>query len=182
MTLIDTPGRSLTAAARTLVQRAVDVYADRPVVAGWLAGQIARLDEPLRIAVAGKVKAGKSTLLNALVGEQLAPADAGECTRVVTWYRDGPPPRGSRMIRRRRPARALTVDRRDGALVIDLRGTPADDVEHARGRLALARPADRHPDRHPGHRVAVGRGRAPHAPLPAPRRRAARPRPTPSST
>jgi predicted GTPase len=27
----------------------------------------ARLDEPLRVAVAGKVKAGKSTLLNALV-------------------------------------------------------------------------------------------------------------------
>lgn len=48
----------------------------------------ARLDEPLRVAVAGKVKAGKSTLLNALVGERLAPTDAGECTRIVTWYVD----------------------------------------------------------------------------------------------
>ena len=48
-----------------------------------------RLDEPLRVAIAGKVKAGKSTLLNALVGEELAPTDAGECTRIVTWYRDG---------------------------------------------------------------------------------------------
>ena len=33
-----------------------------------------------RVAIAGKVKAGKSTLLNALVGEMLAPTDAGECT------------------------------------------------------------------------------------------------------
>ncbi len=49
----------------------------------------ARLDEPLRVAIAGRVKAGKSTLLNALVGQELAPTDAGECTRIVTWYRDG---------------------------------------------------------------------------------------------
>src|SRR5947209_5962091 len=48
-----------------------------------------RIREPLRVAIAGKVKAGKSTLLNALIGEQLAATDAGECTRVVTWYQDG---------------------------------------------------------------------------------------------
>jgi len=49
-----------------------------------------RLRGPLRIAIAGRVKAGKSTLLNALIGERLAPTDAGECTRVVTWYRQSP--------------------------------------------------------------------------------------------
>ena len=48
-----------------------------------------RLDEPLRVAIAGRVKAGKSTLLNALIGERLAATDAGECTRIVTWYRHG---------------------------------------------------------------------------------------------
>ena len=47
-------------------------------------------DEPLRIAIAGMVKSGKSTLLNALVGQRLAPTDAGECTKVVTWYGHGP--------------------------------------------------------------------------------------------
>ena len=50
-----------------------------------------RLDGPLRVAIAGKVKAGKSTLLNTLVGERIAPTDASECTRVVTRYRNSPP-------------------------------------------------------------------------------------------
>ncbi len=48
-----------------------------------------RLGEPLRVAIAGKVKAGKSTLLNALLGSELAASDAGECTRIVTWYQHG---------------------------------------------------------------------------------------------
>ena len=48
-----------------------------------------RLSGPLRVAIAGRVKAGKSTLLNALVGERLAPTDAGECTKLVSRYRRG---------------------------------------------------------------------------------------------
>lgn len=54
-----------------------------------LARAAARLDAPLQVAVAGRVKAGKSTLVNALAGEPLAPTDSGECTRIVTSYADG---------------------------------------------------------------------------------------------
>ncbi len=66
--------------------------ADRLTTGHALARDVAelrsRLHEPLRVAIAGRVKAGKSTLLNALVGERLAPTDTGECTRIVTWYRE----------------------------------------------------------------------------------------------
>lgn len=122
------PGR-LSAMARGVLVRAAEVHRDDPEVAAWLHDQIRRLDGPLRIAVAGKVKAGKSTLLNALVGEQIAPSDAGECTRVVTWYRAAPSPRITLFPHAGAPV-GLPVDRRDGALVIDLQGTDAAAVDH----------------------------------------------------
>ncbi|MGO3148367.1 MAG: dynamin family protein [Leucobacter sp.] len=52
-----------------------------------------RLAEPLRVALVGSVKAGKSTLLNGLIGERIAPTDARECTRIVTRYEHGRMPR-----------------------------------------------------------------------------------------
>jgi hypothetical protein len=52
-----------------------------------------RLREPLRVAVTGRVKAGKSTLVNALLGQRVAPTDISECTRVVTWFKYGHPER-----------------------------------------------------------------------------------------
>jgi hypothetical protein len=36
------------------------------------------------------MKAGKSTLVNALLGEPLAATDATECTKLVSWFRYGP--------------------------------------------------------------------------------------------
>jgi len=122
--------------ARAVLVQAVEAYRHDPAVSGWLAEQVARLDGPLRIAVAGKVKAGKSTLLNALVGEQVAPTDAGECTRVVTWYRDGTTPRIVLHPREGAP-RPLPVRRHDGALTIDLGATPAEQCD----RLVVDWPA-----------------------------------------
>jgi hypothetical protein len=46
-----------------------------------------KLQDPLRVAIAGQVSGGKSTVVNALLGQRLAAVDAGECTRVVTWFR-----------------------------------------------------------------------------------------------
>ncbi|MDI6105065.1 dynamin family protein [Actinoplanes sp. NEAU-A12] len=42
------------------------------------------------MAIAGRLKAGKSTLVNAIIGRRVAPTAAGECTRVVTRFRYGP--------------------------------------------------------------------------------------------
>ncbi len=120
--------RSLSVTVRGALRRAVEVYRDEPQTAQWLRHQLDRLDEPLRVAIAGKVKAGKSTLLNALVGERIAPTDAGECTRVVTWYRDGHTPKIV-MDPKEGPPRPLPVNRRNGALTIDLQGTPAEALD-----------------------------------------------------
>jgi GTPase SAR1 family protein len=48
-----------------------------------------RLDAPLQVAVAGRIKSGKSTLVNALIGRRVAPTDVGECTRLVTRFSYG---------------------------------------------------------------------------------------------
>jgi GTP-binding protein EngB required for normal cell division len=87
-----------------------------------------RLDEPLRVAIAGRVKAGKSTLLNALVGERLAATDAGECTKIVTWYRHA---LGYGVTAELRPeGRAeLPFRREDGELSIDLGGHGVEGIE-----------------------------------------------------
>jgi hypothetical protein len=81
------------------------------------------------------VKAGKSTLLNALVGDRLAPADVSECTRVVTWYRSAPTPRIT-LEPRTGPPCPLPVNQHEGALEIDL-GRCASEVE----RLVVDWPA-----------------------------------------
>lgn len=119
---------SIGAAVRAVLRRSIEVYRDSAGTAARLRDQIDRLDEPLRVAIAGKVKAGKSTLLNALVGEQIAPTDAGECTRVVTWYRDAASPRVT-LIPRAGPPRQLPLTRTDGRLEFDLRGSSPDDVD-----------------------------------------------------
>lgn len=50
---------------------------------------VRRLDTPLQLAVAGRIKSGKSTLVNALIGRRVAPTDVGECTRLVTRFQYG---------------------------------------------------------------------------------------------
>jgi GTP-binding protein EngB required for normal cell division len=52
-----------------------------------------RLSAPLRVALVGRVSSGKSTLLNALLGQIVAPTDAGECTEVATSFEYGFPER-----------------------------------------------------------------------------------------
>jgi GTPase SAR1 family protein len=118
---------SLVDSTRTVLEHAMEVYRGSPA-AGRLAQAHERLDAPLRVAIAGRVKSGKSTLLNALVGERLAPTDAGECTRIVTWYQDGHTYRVDMHPRGKRPRQARFT-RDDGVLEIDLAGADPETID-----------------------------------------------------
>lgn len=122
------PLRTAIEEVRELIDRTLLAYQGNPRAQRALREQQHRLDEPLRIAVAGKIKAGKSTLINALVGEHLAAADAGECTRVVTWYRHATAPRVT--LRPLQGAdRQLRIHRGHAGLELDLDGATAEQIE-----------------------------------------------------
>ena len=124
-----------------------------------------RLDEPLRVAIAGRVKAGKSTLLNALVGERLAATDAGECTRVVTWYRNALGYRVVAELRTGGLARPRVPPRGRRAR----RSTSATSTVDAIDRIEVGWPSPeaRRPD---AHRHARASRRPPRAPRSGPTR------------
>ncbi|WP_199440532.1 dynamin family protein [Umezawaea beigongshangensis] len=60
-----------------------------PRTAAGFGEVLRRLSAPLQVAVAGRIKSGKSTLVNALIGRRVAPTDVGECTRLVTRFQYG---------------------------------------------------------------------------------------------
>ncbi|MCE3554320.1 dynamin family protein [Pseudonocardia sp. RS11V-5] len=128
-------GSGVAGRVAALVQAAIGEYPGGPAEAE-LRAVADRLAAPLRVAIAGRVKAGKSTLLNALVGQQLAATDAGECTRIVTWYVDGLTYRVD-LHPREGPPRQVPFGRVQGALDIRLEGVTATDVE----RLVVQWPA-----------------------------------------
>ena len=122
--------------ARELVHAARRALGHDPGLRAQLDECLDRLDQPLRIALAGSLKAGKSTLLNALVGQDIAPTDATECTRVVTWYRSGSTPTVTAWHDGGRRANVL-VQRREGGLTFDLGPLTAAQVD----RLEVEWPA-----------------------------------------
>lgn len=101
---------AIGAAVWTLLNEAARLYRDSPRATGWLNYHLQRYTEPLRVAVAGPAATGKSTLVNAIVGDRIAPVEPADGTRVSTWYQDGPAPRAS-VYSPHGPARELPIRR-----------------------------------------------------------------------
>ena len=118
---------SLLTDALALIETAQAAYRDDPAALEELTRWRVRMADPVRIGIAGMVKAGKSTLLNALIGERIAPTDAGECTRVVTWYRYGDVPGADAQLRDG-TTRRLLLRRRDDGLSYELDDLDLDDI------------------------------------------------------
>ncbi|MFF2027033.1 GTPase [Rhodococcus koreensis] len=101
---------------------------------------LARFRAPLTVAVAGRTNAGKSTLVNALIGHRIAPTRATECTRVVTWFRYGAQ-EAAWVVCRREPGAPTDTDRlvrplwltADQTLPDEL-GVPVDQVDRVEVR------------------------------------------------
>ncbi|WP_326548358.1 dynamin-like GTPase family protein [Mycolicibacterium sp. ND9-15] len=104
-------------------------YRHRPDVHNELERIGGRLNQPIRIALAGTLKAGKSTLVNALVGEDIAPTDATEATRIVTWFRHGPTPKVTANHRGgRRSNVPIGRDPDEGGLTFDFASLDPEDI------------------------------------------------------
>jgi ethanolamine utilization protein EutP (predicted NTPase) len=89
----------------------------------------ARVEAPLRVAFVGRANAGKSTLVNALLGRRIAPTPVSELTRVPTWFSFGTTDTAA-VVARDDAVRPLAFAA-DGCLPMDLRqaGLPVSAVK-----------------------------------------------------
>lgn len=94
-----------------------------------------RLSAPLQVAVAGRIKSGKSTLVNALIGRRVAPTDIGECTRLVTRFQYGTVDHVE-VVFHDGGRQAVPFDA-DGAIPADL-GIDTDRISHLEAYLTNA--------------------------------------------
>jgi Dynamin family len=94
-----------------------------------------RLAGPLQLAVAGRIKSGKSTVVNALIGRRVAPTDVRECTRLVTRFQYGTVDRVE-VVRTDGSRHTLPYDA-DGLVPMDL-GAELDSIAYVDAYLTSA--------------------------------------------
>jgi hypothetical protein len=121
------PTVDLRDAVRSLMSEALYLYQDSPRASTWLRDHLDRFDEPLRLAVTGRAGAGKSTLVNVLIGADAAPIGTGLAGGPLTWYQDGPAPRVT-VYSTQGPAYELPVARFGDGLRLDPGGPPPPDA------------------------------------------------------
>jgi Dynamin family len=129
------PPAPLSDAVARLCNELAPQVSDR--TAAGLREVLRRLAAPLQVAVAGRIKSGKSTLVNALIGRRVAPTDVGECTRLVTRFQYGTVDRVE-VVLTDGTRHALPFDA-DGMIPADLGlGRPEAQVSHLEAYLTNA--------------------------------------------
>ncbi|NJC69009.1 hypothetical protein HC031_04605 [Planosporangium thailandense] len=121
-------GARLDESVWDLLHRALHLYRDDPRAAGLLHHQLGRFDRPLRVAVAGPARSGKSTLVNAIVGEQVAPIEADDGGQLFIWYADAPEP-GVAAYAPDGSTQQLTVTRSAAGIRVELGGWRSGQVD-----------------------------------------------------
>jgi GTPase SAR1 family protein len=96
-----------------LFQSALHQTANRPALTDLrreLEQCRARLHQPMRVAIVGLIKAGKSTMMNALLGEAVVATGTVETTFNVNWLRYGEKPALTVHFKDGRPAESKSFD------------------------------------------------------------------------
>ncbi|GII24865.1 dynamin family protein [Planosporangium mesophilum] len=122
------PAVRLDESAWELLHQALDLYRDDRHATARLHHHLSRFEQPLRIAVAGSWRSGKSTLVNAIMGEEVAPVEIEDGRQVFTWYEDGPNPE----VIAYAPdgtARELAVTRSASGMRVELDGWRSDQID-----------------------------------------------------
>lgn len=122
------PGTRLAESVWDLLHRAANLYRDDPRAGGLLHHQLSRFDQPLRVAVVGPARSGRSTLVNAIVGEQVAPVEADAGGEIFTWYSNAPEP-GVVAYAADGSSRELAVTRSAAGIRVDLGGWRSDRID-----------------------------------------------------
>ena len=133
-TVQNSGGQGPLSASVASLCRQLQPQVSRRTAAGF-AEVLRRLESPLQVAVAGRIKSGKSTLVNALIGRRVAPTDIGECTRLVTRFQYGTVDR-LELVLHDGGTRVIPFGS-DGMIPEDL-GVDTDEVSHIEAYLTNA--------------------------------------------
>lgn len=124
----------LKARTRTVFHDALRMCGSAPgseALQAEIKSMLGRIEEPLRVAVVGVMKAGKSTLMNALLKEPVLITGTVETTYTVSWFRYGKEPALTIVFRDGTEQKALFSDLELWTVRAKLRENPRmDDVKY----------------------------------------------------